>query len=111
MQLFEILVVFLYKYSYYRKLPFREYALPLKRERWHAKRAGEGATCRGGFAYAQHDTMRIRQYYNVKPVHFRTYTLYLISSYNHTTYNIYVRHTALKTKKKLKTPHSKAARR
>ena len=55
MQLFEILVVFLYKYSYYRKLPFREYALPLKRERWHAKRAGEGATCRGGFANARRD--------------------------------------------------------
>ena len=34
---------------------FLEYALPLKRERWRAKRAGEGATCRGGFAYAQHD--------------------------------------------------------
>ena len=55
MQLFEVLVVFLYKYSYYRKLPFREYALPLKRERWHAKRAGEGATCRGGFANARRD--------------------------------------------------------
>ena len=55
MQLFEILVVFLYKYSYYRKPPFREYALPLKRERWHAKRAGEGATCRGGFANARRD--------------------------------------------------------
>ena len=44
---------FLYKL---RKIPpFREYALPLKRERWHAKRAGEGATCRGGFANARRD--------------------------------------------------------
>ena len=77
-------------YTLRGKPPFREYALPLKRERWHAKRGGEGATCRGGFGFAQHDTMRIRHYYNVKPVYFRTYTLYLISSYNHTTYNIYV---------------------
>ena len=31
------------------KPPYREYALPLKRERWHARRAEEGATCLGGF--------------------------------------------------------------
>ena len=43
------------KYLLRGKPPFREYALPLKRERWRAKRAGEGATCLGGFAYAQHD--------------------------------------------------------
>ena len=38
------------------KPPFREYALPLKRERWHAKRAGEGATCQGTSAEPQNDT-------------------------------------------------------
>ena len=31
-------------------MPFREYTLPLKRERWRAWRDGEGATCPGGFA-------------------------------------------------------------
>ena len=49
MQLFVILITLLHKYSFRGKTPFREYALPLKRERWHAKRAGEGATCPGDF--------------------------------------------------------------
>ena len=40
------------EYSLYGKIPFREYALPLKRERWHVQRAEEGATCLGGFGRA-----------------------------------------------------------
>ena len=47
-------VILHFVYSLRRNSPFREYDLPLKRERWHAQRAEEGATCLGGFAYAQY---------------------------------------------------------
>ena len=56
--------VFLYKL---RKIPpFREYALPLKWERWHAKRAGEGATCQGTSAEPQNDICHVERKYAVQ---------------------------------------------